>query len=153
MKIEMLLENIKPVSVNAAYATARNGGRFNTKKYNEFMQEFNAKMFPYHKQLSQFDKDFNDKKHGIILEFTFYLPRKRYFTTHGRVNLRSGDASNFIKTTEDALFKKLDTIDDANVISVQSIKAVSYDTNFNIEISIGLVDISELMACSETVSR
>jgi len=134
--IEILLKDIKPVSVNAAYATARNGGRFNTKKYSEFLRNFKIAMFPHNGLLTEFDRSFDHNKQEIMLEFTFYLPKKRYYTTQRKVSLRSGDASNFIKTTEYALFKMLHTIDDAQVKKVSSEKKVSHDNNCHIGIKI-----------------
>lgn len=107
-------------------------------------------------------KNFDETKHGIIFEITWYHPRKKFFTQKdGSVSRRTKDLSNIEKLLIDLIcdkrfngrvFKvgkipkiiKNLNIDDQYIVDLISKKRPHDKTFCEIEVGIDLIDLSEL---------
>lgn len=104
---------LKPVSLNMAYPTSRNGRRFLSAKGKEFKQAIEWECL---KQNGR-NIDFNKDNQYISLEIIFYM--KNLFTKKGKINKNKMDCSNAVKLLEDSILGNY-KIDDCYVLKIDT---------------------------------
>jgi Holliday junction resolvase RusA-like endonuclease len=141
MKLQIILSNIKPISLNN-----NKGMNFKTKKtfkadnYIQLESLVNNQLRKYKSDINKFNNKYDELKHYIVAEFKHYYP---ILVKKGdRISKTSKDVFNIPKCTEDIIFKQL-VADDSQVIDGRSIKIHSKD--IRIEVTLELKDLKHIL--------
>jgi Holliday junction resolvase RusA-like endonuclease len=126
------LYNLKPISVNKAYANSfGKHGRMKTRDYLEFEYEV-TKQLDLLAIRELYRKEIKDKRCPLELNFEFFY--NVYKKNSDELSLTSGDVSNMIKPLEDILSNYMD-FNDAQIMSVGAEKYQhENEDDFRIEI-------------------
>ena len=111
----MIVLNIKPLSLNNVYVSARNGRRFLSKEGKDY------KKFIIHK-LKDINFPFHENQY-ITLNIKFFL--SDMMTKSGRIRKRRHDLDDFLKLFIDALCEGLGIPDDSFICNINCSKRPS----------------------------
>jgi hypothetical protein len=108
MQRSLELVNLKPFSINAAYANGGNGGRFKTQAFNEWQSEvfFQLSQAPNSVALKELREYFDSKKHKYEVQLIASYPKKEFYTKDGSISAKTQDTTNWEKSIVDCLFLK-----------------------------------------------
>ena len=155
--------HIKPFSVNNAY--------FKNRQLNTQARAWRADFLLQLQDLTlqeffvDFQRTWLPSKHCIDVTYDFKIPKSHLFTAKGEISARSFDLTNIEKLAQDNIFDKRFNgrmlrnattklmepianlcIDDKFVTSLHSIKSLSSDSEWSIEITIVRRDLSDVYA-------
>jgi hypothetical protein len=91
MQRSLELVNLKPFSINAAYANGGNGGRFKTQAFNEWQSEvfFQLSQAPNSVALKELREYFDSKKHKYEVQLIASYPKKEFYTKDGSISAKT----------------------------------------------------------------
>ncbi len=131
MKLQLFFDDIKPLSLNKAYANdPRTKRRFNSKDYNQYQSAINNELRKYKNQINKFNNAYDESKYYIVSSYRFYLPIM--VKSNDRISKNSLDTSNCIKVLEDIIFKQL-IADDSAVVDINAMKIHSEHLRIEVE--------------------
>lgn len=136
MMINLSLPSVEPLTLNTCTKYRVQGGRYvkayksDSYKELEKLMHIYLKMPSNKKQIDIFNREYDQTKHYLTLEFRFYYP---LITKKNTISKTSKDISNVVKPIEDILFNHL-VCDDSQVISLNAIKIHSEDIKTIIEL-------------------
>lgn len=113
-KLQIILPDIKPISLNHAYISAAKFNRvirFPSKEYKQLESKINLILREYKNDINKLNKYFDPKKHCIHCSYRFYMP---ILKKDGTISMKSLDLSNCIKVIEDIIFKQFQ-FDDSQI--------------------------------------
>lgn len=115
MHIQLIFPELKPISINAVYATDfKTKRRFRSKKYGEFESSINSILkLAYKNDLIKINKTFDPTLHYLKMDYRFYYPVLK--KDNSQISKHSVDTTNCLKPLEDIICKYLG-IDDSYVI-------------------------------------
>lgn len=152
-ELSILLENIQPLSANAALRAVSRGGRVwiissDAKRKNEI--NFNRELGKFKSELMEFKSEFDEYLNHIHASFYFYIPSdfgsKRFYTRKGKkvkISSRSGDLDNFLKSTIDSIFKYIG-INDSYITRIECEKIPSNKNEFSIVAQLSIKNLLTL---------
>lgn len=105
---------MRPLSLNHAFATLRDGRRVRSQEYSKWAAEFKANTAPYLMEIKRFFRDYRPITQALHAELTFTMPN--LYTLRNQVSNKSFDLDNLGKCVMDNLF--LHDIDDAQIVSL-----------------------------------
>lgn len=108
MRELFLFFEFKPLTINQAFITLRNGRRAKSKVYTQFQSQVQRVI--NQNTLKLFASEFDSSKHELHLDLIIYL--KEFYTKKNIISKKSGDLMNFEKVITDIVFKNL-PIDDS----------------------------------------
>ena len=131
--IEILLP-IKPISYNAYYRNSRTGKRIKTGKGHAFDEELDLLLRVYEDSLRKFRELLDPSK--FIVKMTMQVGNPDYYLKDGsRLSMTGGDVDNYLKVTQDKIFKEIGFDDyickHIEVIDYHSLEA---QTKINLEL-------------------
>lgn len=100
----------KPLTLNQAFITLRNGRRARSSKYELFKKTIEKRLNLI--ELEDFSDTFNQSKHALKMTMIVYL--KDLYTKKGTISQKSGDIDNFTKCINDIIFKNTN-LDDSYI--------------------------------------
>ena len=134
----IIIEPMKPISVNEAYRNIPGSGRVKTGEYKRFktdlIQALNNAYNP-----DEFIKKFHSKAHALMTELIIFVPKKKYYTAGGDINNHKGDCSNYRKCTQDVIFDWLGIDDKYSVREINS-QVVSHYGNWAFTYKLKCID-------------
>lgn len=107
-----LFFDFKPLTVNQAYITLRNGRRCKSQAYNAFKKRVLSGLVK--EDIEAFSKSFDASRHELYLDMIIYL--SGFSTKDGAISKKGGDLMNFEKVITDILFPYMG-LDDAFITS------------------------------------
>jgi len=151
VKIEINLP-LKALSQNNIERSASVNHRYKTKEAVLFARETSSHI-GNHEEVAAFVGHFDKEIHAIILTLTFYFKHNAFFTAKNkgnrRISNRVGDCTNFVKYSEDVIFRALG-IDDRYVFSCHSRKLPSQ--NDRILATLEIVPLKDIPEFTEFLS-
>jgi len=112
--------NVKPITSNH-YEKITTRGRFptmyktaNGKAFDSLMNAAMIKQKSIYKKLNSV---YDETKHYLVVDYVFHLP---FMTKANTIGKRNGDVDNFVKYTQDNIFKHLIADDSAIIHSTQT---------------------------------
>jgi len=105
---------MRPLSLNHAFATLRDGRRVRSQEYSKWAAEFKANTAPYLMDIKRFFRDYRPTTQALHAELIFTMPN--LYTLRNQVSNKSFDLDNLGKCVMDNLF--LHDIDDAQIVSL-----------------------------------
>lgn len=120
MKELTLFFNFKPISLNHAFITLRNGRRAKSSGYVKYQRLLEKELLNTN-TLDSFSSIFDPKKHQLKLDMIIYL--KDMYTKQNILSKKAGDIMNLEKVTTDIIFKRL-KLDDAFITQANISKNV-----------------------------
>ncbi len=133
MKINLFLDNIKPISLNDSQKSGRNGRRYKTSKTLQFESAVHLELRKHRNEFNRFNKFFDENKHYITAYYRIF--HDKVLKKDRTINKNGGDNSNTIKPLEDLIFKNL-MADDSAVQGLYIEKFHSNNIRVEIELSI-----------------
>jgi Holliday junction resolvase RusA-like endonuclease len=136
MKINLSLPSVEPLTLNTCTKYRVQGGRYvkayKSDSYKELEKLINVylKMPVNKKQIDVFNREYDQTRHYLTLEFRFYYP---IITKKNCISKTSKDISNLVKPIEDIIFDHL-VCDDSQVINLSAIKIHSEDIKTIVEL-------------------
>lgn len=115
---------LKPISANHAYGRLRNGRSFKNKQFKDFENTIIQEISLHQKEISQFLRQYDPKKHFFSCNYQFLIPIGEFFSKSGQIRKRRNDIDNFIKHYQDTLFKVLG-VDDSSILDIYAQKLPS----------------------------
>lgn len=109
-----LFFNFKPLSLNQAFKTLRNGRRCKSKAYKDYETLLKWHLKTNSFSLIKFSETFDPEIHEIYLDMIIYLTD--FSTKKGAISKTAGDLMNMEKVTTDIIFKELE-LDDSFITS------------------------------------
>lgn len=142
MKLDLILSDIKPISLNNSQKIST-VGRF-AKKYKTdaakvFESRVNNILRKYKTDINKFNNYYDENKYYIVADYRFYMPIM--VKNNSRISKTSGDLSNIIKNLEDIIFKQL-IADDSQVAALTVTKIHSKE--IRAEITLTLKDLKHI---------
>lgn len=107
-----LFFDFKPLTVNQAYITLRNGRRCKSQAYNAFKKRVLSGLMK--DEIMEFSKSFDAGRHELYLDMIVYL--SGFSTKDGVISKKGGDLMNFEKVITDIIFPYMG-LDDAFITS------------------------------------
>ncbi|MCP3873376.1 MAG: hypothetical protein GY699_09520 [Desulfobacteraceae bacterium] len=141
MKIEFLIKDQKICSLNSAYVTKDRTKSVETRNW---LYNLRRQIYQKKEQVDLIKNNFDRKDHFLVIEYTWFIPRKEFFTKKGYVNTRSGDWSNFAKLPDDEIFDRILGIDDGTVCKGSVLKLPWNGDKHHIKITIWMLDLIHL---------
>lgn len=110
MQISLYFPLIKPITLNHATkyrAVGRRAMSYKSPAYKKLESQINSLMNKGNnkKAVSKFNKNFDENKHQLQVEYKFYYPIK--LKGKNRISKTSMDLSNIEKNIQDCIFKSL----------------------------------------------
>jgi len=142
MKLNLLFENVTPVSLNQSAKITTMGKfarKYKTDKTKQFESNISSQLRKFKNDINKFNKTYDKDNFYIISDYRFFMPV--LVKDGSRISKRSGDLSNLVKVLEDQIFKQLHA-DDSEVASLNIIKVESGHPR--IEVDLELRDIRHI---------
>ena len=136
MKLEIILPNIEPISLNNSQKISTIGKfakKYKTADTKVFESIVNNLLRKYRVDINKFNNYYEEKKHYLVASYRFFKPI--FIKDGSRISKTSGDNSNTIKNLEDIIFKQL-IADDSQVVDLNVTKVHSKDIRTEITITI-----------------
>lgn len=124
--------NFKPLTINKAFATMRNGARVRSNEYRAFKNTMNALLRSFNRDFEAFESRFDEKIHEIHASLEIGL--KTLYTKNGTISKTSGDLANFEKCLIDCVL--VGKINDAQIMQWKMEKFYSLTDNFCLTLEI-----------------
>lgn len=154
MKAKLVLNGVKPISINSTYFST-GSGFIKTTAARDWTYEvcYHLASPENEQQLDNIRATFDPKKHTFKISVEAKYPKKIFITRQGSVSAKTIDVTNWEKSLIDVIFlsknysenppygcKNLNT-DDRYITEMHSKKSISPDGKYHIHIEIELLDL------------
>ena len=106
MKLQILIPNVKAVSINKAYYARNKVLTKEARDYREAFLKIINSSAANQNLMKAFKDAFDSKLHYLKINLTYLIPEDYFFTKAGEISMRSGDADNLVKLTGDFLMNE-----------------------------------------------
>lgn len=129
-QINLLFRNLKPFSANEDKSFNKKGKYYKSTKKDNFQKQVYCEMLRRKPDLFTFEAIFSPYDHVLIGTLYVFMPKNKLFTTKDCLSKTGGDVNNN-KTFTDSIFKCMDKLDDAYLLSEPPFKLISPDKNYH----------------------
>lgn len=126
---------VKPISANH-YRKKSKRGDYKTPEAIAFDSMINSQMIKQRNIYRKFNSVYDRNKHYLCIELVFRYP---FMTKQNIISMTAGDYDNFIKNTQDQIFKHL-TPDDSAILNANITKVNSSSPSISAKITIKSLD-------------
>jgi len=125
-------DTVQLISLNAAFATLKNGRRVRSKEYKIFARRIAILLNSKRSEYEAFEAHFNPRQHEI--HATLEIGVSGLYTKAGTISKNSGDIANFEKCLLDCVM--VGSIDDSNITHWEMMKLNSDKPYFKLTLEI-----------------
>lgn len=141
MKIKLYIP-IKPLSDNRKHVPSR-GRLIKTPEARKFQKDMEMYLSFKKADIGQFKAAYSPVM-CVSATYVYFIPRNKFYTKEGKISKTGGDATNFVKMTQDALFDYMG-INDANVVNADVFKVPSDEYGMRIELELKTLDYIKVL--------